>query len=126
MANTPFKRFIVVEFECKHRREFEAKGNIPPVGEVMICLRCRRETKVVKHLEEYRVRCSDCTYSRPFGASRLQAEIAASKHHNRFPYHQVTLWKGAAITHTWKRNEQHLFAKALQSKRPSGVDEYPF
>lgn len=126
MANTPFKRFIVVEFDCKHQREFEAKGNIPAVGDTMICLRCRHAVKVTKHREEYRVRCSDCTYSRPFGASRLQAEIAASKHHNRFPYHEVKLWLGAQSVHTWKRNEQHLFAKSLPRKRVSDLDLPPF
>ncbi len=126
MSQTPFQRFVVVEFDCKHRREFPAKGNIPPVGDTMICLRCREAVKVAKHLEEYRVRCSDCRYSRPFGAAKTRAEIAASKHHNRYPYHEVKLWLGARTVHVWKRNEQHLFAKALQSKRPSGVDEYPF
>lgn len=126
MANTPFQRFVVIEFDCKHRREFPAKGNIPVPGEEMYCLRCRAAVKVVQQLEEYRVRCSDCTYSRPFGAARLQSEIAASKHHNRFPYHEVKLWLGARTVRTWKRNEDHLFTKSLPRKRVSDLDLPPF
>lgn len=126
MGNTPFQRFTVVEFDCKHRREFPAKNNPPAVGDILYCLQCRDSVKVTKHLEEYRVRCSDCRYSRPFGANRLQAEIAASKHHNRYPYHEVTMWLGARTARVWPKNEQHLFAKALPGNRPSDVDVPPF
>jgi len=126
MSQTPFQRFTVVEFSCRHRREFPAKGNIPRRGDSIYCLSCRSETTVLKHLEEYRVRCSDCRYSRPFGANRLQAEIKASKHQNRYPYHEVKLWHGAQTVHVWKRNEAHLFAKALPGNRPSDVDVPPF
>jgi transcription elongation factor Elf1 len=126
VANAPFERFVVVEFACRHRREFSVKSNVPPLGEHMICLRCRRETTVIKHLEEYRVRCSDCLYSRPFGANRLQAEIAASKHHNRYPYHEVTMWKGTHKAHTWERNQQQLFAKSLPRKPVDTLDLPPF
>ncbi len=126
MSQDPFQRFVVIEFACKHRREFPAKGNIPAVGEAMYCLRCRAETRVIKQLEEYRVRCSDCRYSRPFGAAKIRAEIAASKHHNRFPYHEVNLWLGTRTVHTWKRNEQKLFTEPLPESGASGVDAYPF
>lgn len=126
MANVPFTRFTVVEFDCRHRREFPAKGNIPQVGDAMYCLRCRRETIVRKHLEEYRVRCSDCTYSRPFGANRLRSEIAASKHHNKFPYHEVTLWLGINKAHVWPKNEQKLFTESLPGKDVDRVDRPPF
>lgn len=126
MANIPFKRYVVVEYECRHRREFSAGGHVPPVGENMYCLTCRRETVVIKHLDEYRVRCSDCRYSRPFGANRLQAEIAASKHHNRFPYHEVTMWKGHRSEHVWKRNEAKIFTEPLPGKRAAQVDLPPF
>src|SRR3546814_1074844 len=81
MANTPFARFVVIEFACRHRREFPAKGNIPQKGDAMYCLKCRAETTVIKHLEEYRVRCSDCRYSRPFGAAKTRSEIARSEEH---------------------------------------------
>lgn len=126
MANTPFERFKVVEFACRHRREFPAKGNVPQKGDAIYCLRCRAETTVIKHLEEYRVRCSDCRYSRPFGAAKTRAEIAASKHHNRYPYHEVKLWLGARTVHVWKKNEQHLFAKSLPGKHVSDLDLPPF
>lgn len=126
MANTPFDRFVVIEFACKHRREFPAKGNVPAKGDAIICLRCRSETTVVRKLEEYRVRCSDCRYSRPFGANSLQAEIAASKHHNRYPYHLVTLWHGVRKAREWPRNEQQLFTKALPGDPASQVDVPPF
>lgn len=126
MASLPFKRFVVVEFECHHTRDFPYMGNLPAVGEALWCLRCRRETKVIKHLKEYRVRCSDCPYSRGFGANSLQAEIAASKHHNRYPYHEVKLWHGVDVAHVWARNPDSIFAKALLSEKHGGVDQPPF
>ena len=126
MANTPFERYIVVEFACRHRREFTVKHNVPAIGESLYCLRCRRDTTVVKHLKEYRIRCSDCRYSRPFGANRLQAEIAASKHHNRFPNHLVTMWEGVDKAHEWARNDQKLFTKNLPRKAVDTLDLPPF
>ena len=126
MANAPFARFKVVEYSCRHRREFPVKGNIPALGEKVWCPRCTRESSVIKHLEEFRVRCSNCPYSRAFGANRLQAEIAASKHHNKLPWHEVTLWFGSKKDHIWPKNDQHLFAKALPRTPVDTVDLPPF
>lgn len=117
--------YVMVEFSCHHKRSFERK-RIPPRGEVMYCLTCRQEVVVVGTIDEYRIRCNDCTYSRPYGANKLQAEIQGSKHHNRYPYHEVILIHGTQEIHKWPKNEQHLFAKSLQGKRVSDLDLPPF
>lgn len=116
---------MMAEFDCHHKRSFE-RSKCPKVNERMYCLTCRQEVTVLQIVDEYRVRCEDCTYSRPFGANRLQAEIKASRHHNRFPYHEVSLYLGTQKIHEWPKNEQHLFAKSLPGKRVSDVDLPPF
>jgi hypothetical protein len=122
----PFERYMVVEFACHHRREFRVTDGIPQVGEKLICLQCRKGTKVVRHYEEFRIRCSNCRYGRAFGLNRLQAEIAASKHHNRNPHHMVSLWLGAQKIRKWPPNEQQLFTKTLPRNAVDNIDVPPF
>lgn len=125
MARSIHAPYIMVVFDCHHKRSFE-RAKAPVKGDRLYCLTCRQEVTVTAKVDEFRVRCNDCTFSRPYGANRLQAEIMASRHHNRYPYHEVTLILGTKIERTWPKNEQHLFAKALPGKRVSDVDLPPF
>lgn len=46
----------------------------------MICRQCGRPIKVIGVQEEFRVRCTECRYSRGFGQGRTTAETYAAKH----------------------------------------------
>lgn len=86
------KETHVVEFECHHTRIF-----IPPtpkVGDILWCPRCNGERKVITAPAEFRIRCQNCIYSRPFGAAKLNAEIAAAKHRLKNPDHVVRIFNG--------------------------------
>lgn len=85
----------IVEFECHHTRVFPDPA--PKMGELLWCLRCAREVKVIRGSLEWRVRCMNCIYSRPFGAAKVNAEIAAAKHRMSHTDHVVGLYNGITL-----------------------------
>lgn len=89
-------------YSCRHYREFTER-NAPTIGDELLCVKCDKLVRVIAMVEEYRVRCSSgrCKYSANFGQAKLRSEIAASKHHRKFPKHEVKLFKGSELVHTW-------------------------
>lgn len=89
----------LIEFECHHTREFVQPT--PKIGEVLWCFRCAESVRVIEAPAEYKLRCDDCSYSKPFGVARLNAEIAAAKHRMRHPGHTVKIFNGAKLVHSF-------------------------
>lgn len=117
--------FVIVVFDCNHKRSFE-RARCPQPGDEMICVSCRKPVTVTDVVEEYRVRCSNCTFSRPYGQNRVQAEIVGSKHHNRYPHHEVKLFLGTKQVHIWRPNPDGLFTKILHGKNVEDLALPPF
>lgn len=103
MATTP-RITHVVEFSCKHVRTFDAPS--PKVGEKLWCPQCRIEVVVTRAPAEFRIRCENCTHSKPFGAAKLNAEIGAAKHRMRYPTHVVRIYDGLKIVKTFRDRDQ--------------------
>jgi hypothetical protein len=51
--------------------------------------------------DEYRIRCRNCVYSRPYGTAKLNAEIGATKHRKANPGHVVELRNGNRFVRTF-------------------------
>lgn len=115
----------MVEFDCGHHRECSRKRN-PKPGDDIWCLRCHREVKMVRLVEEYRARCFTCRYSRPFGLAKIQAEIKAARHHNRNPSHEVKVLYGTEVSRVFPAQVEKLFTKALPDSKIQDVDLPPF
>lgn len=88
-----------VTFECGHKRVFPAPT--PKVGEILWCPQCAKDVKVMFAPDEWRIRCTGCIYSRPFGAAQLNAEISAAKHRMKHPDHAVRIYNGAKLVKTF-------------------------
>lgn len=83
----------VIEFECHHTRVFQQPA--PKVGDILWCPKCNRDVGVIRGVSEWRIRCQNCIYSRPFGSAKLNAEISAAKHRMRNPAHVVRIYNGS-------------------------------
>lgn len=108
-----------VTFECGHKWLFPAP--VPKMGEILWCMKCRKESVVKFALDEFRIRCEGCTYSRPFGAARLGAEIAAAKHRQRFPGHVVRLLNGCEVVKRFGENRYQTVIPVGDSR----IDDVP-
>lgn len=100
---------VSVLYTCQHYREFTER-NAPSPGDELFCLKCDKLVRAVSIVDEYRVRCCSgrCKYSSNFGQAKLRSEIAASKHHRKFPKHEVKLFKGSELVHTWPAQSSDL------------------
>lgn len=86
-------RSQVVLEKCGHTLLFE----FPPMrGEQVWCVRCQTMRVVASAPTEYRVRCLRCAVSRPFGQSRLNAEVFAARHANKYG-HRVRIYNGREL-----------------------------
>lgn len=45
-------------------------------------------------LIEWRIACETCHYGKSFGAARLNAQLAADRHHRKQRSHTVNVWNG--------------------------------
>lgn len=70
----------------------------PKVGDLVWCTR-HHDVRVVSVDAEWRVKCRDCRYSRPFGAAELTAMTAGSKH-GLIKRHTVDVYRGGKRVHT--------------------------
>lgn len=109
---------------CRHYREFDS-AHAPKKGDDMWCFRCRTWGKCESLTKEFKIWCRGCKWSRGFGRNRLQAEIKASKHHNRFPEHEVWLAEGGDVVHRWMPQPNALFglSKISAKTRSRGVEQ---
>lgn len=87
-------RHVQVRLECEHVLLFGSPS--PMKGESLWCVRCQDMRRVVDAPVEYRVRCRRCAVSRPFGQARLNAEVFASKHANKYG-HRVAIYNGREL-----------------------------
>lgn len=94
----------IIEFDCRHTRVFPDPA--PKVGDTLWCLRCNKDVRVVRGTNEYRIRCQNCIYSRPFGTARLNAEIAAAKHRMSHTEHVVHLYNGTEFLRRFPDRDQ--------------------
>jgi hypothetical protein len=85
----------LITYECGHSQLYGSPA--PKLGEMVLCLRCRKYRKVITAPNEWRIKCRGCIYSRPFGQAQLNAEIAAAKHRMKNPAHIVDIWNGNVI-----------------------------
>jgi len=87
---------------CHHTRNYKV-SQIPDAGKESWCFRCQCYSIVMHHVLDFGFKCMGCRYARTFGAARLNMEIAASRHHRRFPTHEVIGFKGDEKLHTWAK-----------------------
>lgn len=86
---------VLITTSCGHNRLFAIPA--PKTGEVIWCLRCRQERKVISAPGEWKIRCRNCIYSRAFGQAQLNSEISAAKHRMKYPTHTVDIYNGQEL-----------------------------
>ena len=101
--------------DCKHK--LNMRGAPPKVGDDIWCPRCGEVRIVDSAQPEYRVRCTQCRYSRGYGSARVTALTKASKHALQ-KRHKVNIWLGRKIIETSGAN--------LSQLNLSDVDTPPF
>ena len=97
-------RNSLIQFSCKHTRVFPNPA--PRLGDTLWCPKCRAEVTVEHAPDEWRIRCVDCIYARAYGAAKINAEIAASKHRMRKTGHTVRLYNGNKLMRTFDGRNQ--------------------
>lgn len=68
----------IITLECGHTLHF--RRNIPLVGEITLCLKCRTYKEVLHAPAEWRIKCRTCRHAAPYGAGKVLAEVGAAKH----------------------------------------------
>lgn len=94
-AITKIKR---VHLSCGHARSYRVPA--PVIGDEVFCVRCDGMATVESAPDEWRVRCRDCPLGRMFGASKLTAEMAATRHWNKHRTHVVDVLNGKRVDST--------------------------
>jgi hypothetical protein len=107
-----------VELECHHTLLFSTP--VPKRGEMLWCIRCRKERMVIAAPEQIRIRCRNCRLSRMFGQGKVTAECAAASHRRRHPDHIVDIKDGLAVIATYGETQQR-----QQMALPYGSDDPP-
>lgn len=87
----------IITLACGHTLLF--RRNIPLVGEIALCLRCRTYKDVTHAPAEWRIKCGTCRHAAPFGAAKTLAEVGASKHRRvkGNEAHIVAIYNGAKL-----------------------------
>lgn len=116
--------WITLAYECGHKREVKREGT-PDVGEKWYCFRCHEKKRIEARIESWRIKCSDCTYSRSYGGVRLQAEVKAGRHH-RSKGHEITMYKGAEVWHVWATKITPDFTVILPSEGANEMEVPPY
>jgi hypothetical protein len=88
---------------CKHLQEFKPR---PEIGDDVWCRLCRDYRKVLVLQSDYRARCRDCRYSRPFGRAMWAADQAARKHGDA-KGHTVDRYDGTTLEWTYTPGGEH-------------------
>lgn len=81
-----------VTFDCGHVWYF--KTPYPTKGQLLWCMKCRKERVVLNGMDDWTIRCTGCVYSRTYGAAKVNAEIAIGKHRRKNPSHIMKLFNG--------------------------------
>lgn len=69
---------------------------------------------------EWRIRCANCIYSRPFGAAQLNAEISAAKHRQNHPDHVVKIFNGNKLVKAFGNRNQTVMPMTPESDQAAG------
>lgn len=96
----------MVTFSCKHSRIFNSP--VPVIGDQLWCPKCRAVRAVESAPAEYVIRCKTCTYTRKFGTSQINCEIAAAKHRLSKPGHVVKMFNGHDLVRTFEDRYQNV------------------
>lgn len=91
-----------IQLSCGHQPYYHLP--YPKVGELLTCMDCRRNARVIHAPNEFRISCNNCIFSRRFGNAKVNAEIAASKHRRKYPSHVVGMYTGARLVRTFPRD----------------------
>ena len=91
----------IITLECGHTLIFHR--NIPLVGEICLCLKCRTYKEVMHAPAEWRIKCQTCRHSAPFGAAKALAEVGAAKHRRVKGHeaHVVAIYNGKKLVRTF-------------------------
>ncbi len=84
-----------ITFDCGHKWHFSSPW--PKLGDTLWCMSCRRERRVISAPDEWKIRCTNCTYNRGFGAAKINSEIAIGKHRRNHPGHIVKQFNGREL-----------------------------
>lgn len=82
---------------CGHHITISPSVTPPAVGDEYWCPRHYSLSTVMKKLsraQQYIAHCDSCRFSRNYGAAKLTAGLAATKHAQRHPGHSVTVLDG--------------------------------
>lgn len=102
-----FKYTVLVVLDgCSHTPEYDWQYR-PLEGDAIYCYKCASVRTYVRYMDQYRVQCDDCRFTRNKGTAKLNAEIEASKHHLKNPDHMVKLFLGRQVVHIWKRSAEN-------------------
>lgn len=83
---------------CRHTQEFRPA---PEIGDEVYCRRCHGYRHVLALQSDYRARCRDCNYSRPFGRAMFAADGAARRHGDK-KGHTVDRYDGSKLEWTYE------------------------
>lgn len=124
------ERTVVVTFDCRHTRDFKFMY-VPEPNTMLWCLKCHAMAFVTGWKDEYRVKCDGCRFSRRSGQARLTADRIAGRHHRLNPQHEVSVWYGTEVQHTWRVAiesilERGEFTKSLHGRAVENVELPPF
>ena len=95
---------FIITFDCGHTVLF--RQPTPKIGDFGYCIKCRMETRVMHAPPEWRIRCTNCKYSRRFGASRDDALIAVGKHRRMYPLHVLKVQNGNSPPEIYGNRDQ--------------------
>lgn len=91
---------VILLDTCGHTTVFRMATLTLFVGDPIICTRCNTSRLVAAIDDEYRVRCTVCTYSRGFGIAGVSASMAAVRH-ARDKQHRTEVHHGRKTTETY-------------------------
>jgi hypothetical protein len=97
---------LVTLIGCNHSILYSSP--YPRVGDTVYCLKCSKGRVVKDAPAEWNTRCRGCSFSRSYGAAKLNAERAAVKHHQKCPHHTVLIRNGRDVVVTLKAQRETL------------------
>jgi hypothetical protein len=108
---------FIITLDCWHSSVF--KDPAPVIGDQIWCMKCQAYQVVRSAPAEYRIRCQKCTYSRTFGTSQINAEIAAAKHRMKRNSHTVLLMNGRRVVKRYQTDPASALTLGSETPPPA-------
>lgn len=105
-----------VELQCGCTKVFPSPP--PTKDDIVLCRYHNRYETVRLVLDEWRTSCVDCTYGKPFGQARVNAEIGAAKHRQKKPGHRVEIRHGGEVVMTMGENDRAMQLTIDSAEQP--------